>query len=325
MKFRKSTAASPDVYTIITERICSILETGVIPWRKPWQSDASGSLVLPSNKVSGKAYRGINVFLLSCAGFDCPYWVSFKQAVSLGGTVKKGQKGFPVVFWKRLNKTDKKTGTPIIGANGKPESIMFLRYYTVFNLEQCEGIAWNKPESVVKPIGWEPLTEAARIASEMPNAPTLSHGGTRACYSPALDLVKMPEQTSFPVPADYYSTLFHELTHSTGHKDRLARKGVCDPISFGSDPYAQEELVAEMGASFLCGQAGILHTTLQNSAAYVANWLKALKGDSKLVVMAAAQAHKAADLILGVGEQVEATEDDKTEAAQPVEAELAVA
>lgn len=254
------------------------------------------------NYVSKKAYRGINVFLLLCAPFDCPYFVSYKQATELG--VRKGEKGFPVVFWnwfaKRLN------GVPVIGSNGKPEMVPFLRYYTVFNLEQCEGIEWEKPAQPIAPPQFTPIESAAQIVSGMPNAPMIRHSGNRACYTPTFDIVNMPAQDSFPIAEEYYNTLFHELTHATGHTSRLARKGVMDSAAaFGSDTYSREELVAEMGAAFLSGHSGILHKTVNNSASYLQSWIKVLKSDSKLVVTAAAQAQKASDYILNVKHEME--------------------
>lgn len=303
----KSTSERLDVYQIITERVCSILETGTVPWQKPWKA-AAGQL--PSNFRSKKAYRGINVFLLLCAPFECPYWVSYKQCTELGGQVRKGSKGFPVVFWMAGMKL--KDGKPVIGANGKPEKTYLLRYYTVFNLEQTEGIKWEKP-AAQEVTPFEAIESAERIAANMPNAPLVKHSGARACYSPSLDAVNMPAKETFDNPAGYYATLFHELTHSTGHVSRLARKGVeSGNISFGSELYSKEELCAEMGSSFLCGHAGILHQTLGNSAAYCASWLKVLKGDSKLIVSAAAQAQKASDYILGVkfGEEAETPKEE---------------
>lgn len=335
-----------DVYNIITERMIATLESGVCPWQKPWKTSAAD--VLPSNYVSKKAYRGINAFILLCTPYACPYWVTFKQARELAekqnpapaltpeqereakiyteslddngesplprpacmshhpGGVRKGEKGFPVVFWKRLPKTDKATGKPVLNSKGKPEMVLFLRYYTVFNLEQCEGIKWEKPAASVVPF--EPLAEAARIVAEMPDAPEIRHGGARACYAPALDLVQMPKQETFNGAPEYYNTLFHELTHATGHAKRLDRKGITEIAAFGSDTYSREELVAEMGAAFLSGHAGILHNTVANSAAYLAGWIKALKEDSKLIVIAAAQAQKAADFILGVKHETESSE-----------------
>jgi antirestriction protein ArdC len=293
-----------DVYSIITERMISLLEAGTIPWQKPWR--VSGNGILPTNYVSKKAYRGLNVFMLAASGYECPFWLSFKQAKEHGGMVRKGEKGTPVIFWKFLTKEDE-NGKPVM-EDGKPVKIPLLRYYTVFNVEQCDGIKWEKP-APIEGSKWEPLTEAERIVADMKKRPEIKHGGERAYYSPSLDYIRMPQRESFAGGEEYYSTLFHELTHATGHQSRLNRKGVSSTLpanhSFGSSDYSREELVAEMGAAFLAGHAGFLHRTVNNSAAYLQGWLKALKGDSKLVVIAAAQAQKASDFILGTTFQVE--------------------
>lgn len=172
-------------------------------------------------------------------------------------------------------------------------------YYSVFNVEQVE----NLPEGVMPGVeedqaNCSPIEEAERLVAEMPNRPEVRDGAPRASYSPVLDSVSMPHRNLFRSPEDYYSTLYHELTHSTGHGTRLARKGVVEASNFGSDPYSREELVAEMGAAFLCGHCGIEQRTLDNSAAYIQHWLSRLRDDRRLVVSAAAQAQKACDFIL---------------------------
>lgn len=293
----KSETTKSDVYQIITDRMLALLEAGTVPWQKPWRTGAAD--ILPSNYQTRKPYRGANVFLLLCSGFDCPYWLTYKQATEMGGQVKKGSKGLPVVFWNWRDKLE--GGKPVLNGSGKPEQVPFLRYYTVFNLEQIDGIAWAKPVAA-EGTKWEPLANCEQIVAEMPQAPEIRHGGNRAYYSPSHDFVNMPNRDSFPEFAEYYGVLFHELTHATGHEKRLCRKGIArtdDAIAaFGSQTYGKEELVAEMGAAFLCGQAGILNQTVTNSAAYLASWIKTIKGDPKLVVTAAAQAQRAADFIL---------------------------
>lgn len=283
-----------DVYDIVTERIIAALEKGVCPWQKPWRT--TGSDILPSNFVSRKPYQGVNTFLLLCTEFACPYWVTFKQAKDLGGSVKAGSKGFIVVYWNFLPKKDA-NGAPVIGSDGKQAKVAFLRYYTVFNLEQCEGIKWEAPK-VPEGLKFEPLEQCEKIVAGMPNAPTLTHGGNRAYYAPSLDKVNMPPKEAFANIPAYYSTLFHELTHSTGHQSRLARKDVMSVEGFGTESYSKEELVAEMGAAFLCGHAGIVNATIDNTTAYLGAWIKRLKEDSKLIVSAASQAQKASNYIL---------------------------
>jgi antirestriction protein ArdC len=269
-----------DVYQIVTDRIIQLLETGTVPWHQPWQ------VLKPQNMVSRKPYRGINAFLLNTARYTSPFWLTFRQAQALGGTVKKGEHAFPVVFWKVIEDKEEQDD---------PKRIPFLRYYNVFNATQCEGI----PAPQVEPVhSFEPIALCELVLTEIPRRPGIQHGGSRACYSPLQDEITLPEAGCFESAEDYYSTLFHELTHSTGHASRLNRKEVTEPNRFGSDPYSREELVAEMGAAFLCGHCGIEHRTVDQSAGYVSHWLARLKDDRKLVIHAASQAQKACDFIL---------------------------
>jgi len=281
---------SNQVYSLITDRIINMLEAGTVPWHKPWNGSQQ-------NLVSKKDYRGINPLLLSSMHFSSPYWLSYKQAQSLGGQVKKGEHGTPVVFWKMLNKsdsiTDDKTGDTLIN----PKFIPMLRYYTVFNVDQCEGIPIEKIPKLEQ-IEFSPISQCEKIVSNMPKRPVIKHNEPRAYYSPMSDFVNMPKQTLFESNKEYYSTLFHELTHSTGHSSRLDRKGVTNLCRFGSTNYSKEELVAEMGACFLCGHTGIENKTINNSASYIKSWLSHLRNDNKLVIHAAAAAQKAADFIL---------------------------
>lgn len=278
-----------DVYSIITERIVHLLDQGVVPWQKPWQSGEQ----MPQNLVSRKPYRGVNVFLLHAMSYGSPFWVTFKQAQELGGTVKRGEKACPVVFWKWLEVEDE---------HRKKQRVPFLRYYSVFNVVQCDGITTPSIDGPKREHN--PIESAEQIVAAMPKRPAIQHGGARACYWPSFDRVDLPKAETFRTAQDFYNVLFHELTHATGHDSRLKRKGVSGSdgewSAFGSTPYAREELVAEMGAAFLCGQAGIVERTIENSASYVASWLERLRHDVRLVVTAAAQAQKAADFILGV-------------------------
>jgi antirestriction protein ArdC len=292
-----------DVYQVVTDRIVGLLEQGVVPWQKPWR----GGEMLPRNLVSKREYRGVNVFLLQAMSYQSPFWLTFNQAKELGGFVKKGERSCPVVFWKWLDVAapDQPTGK---------KNVPFLRYYSVFNVSQCDGIPLDKiPVLDGDKREHSPIEDAEQIVVNMPKKPQVQHGGGRACYSPSLDRVDMPQPETFRTGQDYYSVLFHELTHSTGHESRLNRKGVAGSegewSAFGSTPYAREELVAEMGAAFLSGHAGIVERTIENSAAYVRSWLQRLKDDSKLVVQAAAQAQKAADFILGKTEARPEVED----------------
>lgn len=284
MKTDPSAPKRGSVYEQITERIMALLEQGEIPWRKPWKVHTG----LPRNLVSKKAYRGINTFLLHAMSYESPYWLTFRQAQELGGTVRKGEKACPVVFWKQLAIEDEQTG--------ETEKIPLIRFYHVFNVAQCDGLK-NLPATVETPFSAP--TKPDEIVAFMPKRPDIKHGLTKAFYSPGTDTVAMPHRERFDNEAGYYATLFHELIHSTGHPSRLNRSTLTESAGFGSNPYCKEELVAEMGAAFLCGQAGIAGQTLENSAAYVQNWLAALHDDKKLIVQAAGQAQKAADFILG--------------------------
>jgi antirestriction protein ArdC len=273
-----------DVYQIITDRIIGLLEAGTIPWRRPWK----GRPEAPQNFISRKAYRGINLFLLRASGYSSPFWLTFNQVQLLNARVKKGEKSSPVVFWKILEENE----------NGETKKIPFLRYHSVFNVAQCEGI--TVPASAEPNGEFQPISTCEEVVANMPRRPTIVHGAGLACYSPRKDSVSIPEATAFESSEAYYSTLFHELTHATGHVSRLNRKEVTDPVHFGSDPYSREELVAEMGAAFLSGHCEIANTTLDQSANYIQHWLDRLKEDRKLVVHAAAQAQKASDFILDV-------------------------
>jgi antirestriction protein ArdC len=270
-------------YENITDRIVGLLEQGTVPWHKPWNVSTG----LPRNLITKKPYRGVNPFLLMAAGYESPHWLTFRQAIQLGGSVKKGEKACPVVFWKHLEMTDKESG--------ELEKVPLLRMYFVFNVAQCEGLK-NIPAEDASSFA---ATEAAEIVAGMPDQPVVKHGMTRAYYSPSSDTVGMPERKRFDTQDAYHATLFHELVHATGHEKRLKRQSITERNGFGSDPYCKEELIAELGSAFLCGHAGIVERTIDNSAAYLEGWLNQLKEDKTLIVYAAAQAQKAADFILG--------------------------
>jgi antirestriction protein ArdC len=283
------------VFDVVTGRLIEALERGTVPWRKEW--DAPGFRI-PLNLTSGKPYQGINFFLLSLAGetFGSPYWLTFRQALERGGHVRKGAQGVPVFFWKVLERSDSDSEH---GRDGDRADRRFVaRYYTVFNVEQCDGIEYPKPELTTRDI--LPIEACDRIVAGYPNGPEIRHGSAGASYAPIGDVVRMPDRSAFHSPEGYYATLFHELIHSTGHPKRLARfDETCPPPPFGSPDYSREELVAELGAAFLCAQAGISNATLDNSAAYIAGWIKVLRSDKRAVVLAAGAASKAAALLSG--------------------------
>ena len=284
-----------DCYQIITDRIIGLLESGVVPWRKPWKTNGG----FPRNLISGKAYRGVNIWLLHAMNYESPLWLTYKQAAELGGNVKRGEKACPVVFWKKWEKENKQTG--------EKEFFPLMRFYYVFNVAQCENIPADRLPAVPEttpdalPAAFD-VSLAESIVTGYKNPPAVKHGMAKAYYSPGGDYVGMPDNGKFVSPGYYYATLFHELAHSTGHVSRLNRPGIMDNAGMGSPAYAREELTAEMTSAFLCGAAGIADTggLIENSAAYVASWLQALRNDKKLVVQAAGLAQRASDYILNV-------------------------
>jgi antirestriction protein ArdC len=261
---------------------------------------------MPRNLISNKEYRGINTMLLGCQKYNSPYWLTFKQATERGGHVKQGEKSSLVVFWNLplkhatggTEETDSAvTPVPHVTSAKRFSQAPLLRYYNLFNLEQCEGIAF--PPQDVPTYQFTPIEKAEQIVSGMKDRPEISYGGNRASYSPVLDKIRMPYEERFAKSEEFYSVLFHELGHSTGHCSRLSRKEVTEYHSFGSAEYSAEELVAEFCASFLCGVAGISNNTIELNASYIDGWMTVLKKDRRLLVTAAAQAQKAADYILG--------------------------
>jgi antirestriction protein ArdC len=279
---------SQSVYQIVTEQILNQLQQGVVPWRKPWKTE------LPANLISGKEYRGINTFLLASLGYGSRYWLTFNQAAKLGGSVRKGEKSAIVTFW---NIGDEKIVKHADGTTRK-EKPFLLKYYRVFNVEQTEGIAEKLGLGNASPREFS-IEACEKIYAQMPHAPSIEQD-SRAWYRPSTDSIGMPSKALFHSPEEYYSTLYHEMTHSTGHASRVGRDGIENLNTFGSESYSKEELIAEMGAAMLCGITGISPATIPNSASYIQCWINRLKGDSKLLVSAASQAQKAADYIQGV-------------------------
>ena len=297
-----------NVYEIVTGKIIDALKAGVVPWRKPWNV---GPGQFPHNAFTRRPYRGINAFLLGLAPYSDPRWTTFDQMAKRGGRLRKIdgtdtlEKSTIVTFWKtgKYEAEDPKTGEKI------EKNSFMLRYYRVWNVEQIDGL---KLPPIDRSAGneWDAVAEAERIADGMPNPPAVTHAGAsdRAFYRPSSDAVTLPARESFDSADGYYSTLFHELGHSTGHESRVNRPGACDPAPFGSETYSQEALVAEFAAAFLTAHSGITNT-VENSAAYIASWLKVLRSDPKLAVIAAAQGQKAAEYILG-GSDAEATTEE---------------
>lgn len=277
------------VYQVVTDKIVEQLENGTAPWRQPW---TGGTAFAPANLLTGRRYSGINIVLLAIAGYSSPYWLTYKQATELGGHVRKGEKSTIVVFWHmvKARKTD---------PDEKDKMVPILRYYRVFNLEQCDDVRIPKgrelPESkTVSPV--ERVEAAEEIIAGFANSPRIVEDQPRAWYRPDVDLVNLPPRELFDEADEFYATAFHELGHSTAHSSRLGRDIANHP--FGSHQYGREELVAEMTSAFLCAEAGI-ETTTENSAAYLRSWIKTIREDVRAVVVAAGAAQKAADHILG--------------------------
>lgn len=278
-----------DIYQEITNRIMAELEQGRIPWHKPWAGESAAI-----SHTTGKAYSLLNQLLLGKPG----EYVTYKQAQEEGGQVKKGEKSSIVVFWKFIDKKDDK-GAPVIGADGKPEQVPFLRYFNVFHIDQCEGLTpkHSAPPPVVSASSDE-AAEAVMAGYLERSGVKLFHEGAEAFYRPSTDSIHIPELERFASTAEYYSTLFHEATHSTGHESRLNR--LSSPAYFGSESYSKEELVAEIGAAALVHKVGLeTPSSFKNSAAYIQSWLRALKDDKHMIVGAAGKAEKAVALIMG--------------------------
>jgi len=281
---------SENVQKKLVEKLIAMVESGgTLPWQKPW--DVEGH----RNLVSKKAYRGFNAMLLpfvaDSMGWKSSWWLSYKQAKSLGGQVRKGESGTPVAFYKPFKVEEKVDGEI-------KESFRYvLRYYIIFNADQVDGIEKKIPAKTERVV--DSVESAEKIIADYPASPKVEFGCNAAYYMQKDDLVGMPEKNSFHGTSEYYATFFHELVHSTGHENRLARKTLTDYDGFGGNNYSKEELVAEIGATMLCSKAGI-EPPIDNSAAYLAGWLKKIKEDSGLLIWAAAQAQKACDHVNNV-------------------------
>ena len=272
-----------DIYAAITDRIIAALEAGTIPWHKPWVGGESGCI----SYSTGRPYSLLNHILLGGVSGE---YITFRQCTLAGGHVRKGEKSKMVVFWKPFETVNDETG--------EVEKHFFLRYYNVFHVDQCEGI---NPRWIARiSSGLRPDEKADAIIQEY-----VDHSGValqitesdRAYYQPSTDTVVVPKISQYQKLEEYYSTIFHELTHSTGHKSRLDR--ISDIAAFGDHNYSKEELVAELGSAFLVNHSGLeSEASFRNSAGYIQGWLNALKDDKKLIISAAGAAEKAVNLIL---------------------------
>jgi len=276
-----------DIYQMVTDNIVKALEQGVVPWNKPWHQSG-----LPMNITTKKPYRGINPFLLRLQPFSSPYWLTAKQCFKIkGANLIKGSKATPVVFWNfcESKEIDKTTGLR--------KKFAMLKYYSVFNVEQTEGLKYPKPDA----LDFKPIADCENITAKMEKSPTFEFGGNRAFYDRTNDKIGLPNQEQFKTIENFYATKFHELVHSTGHTKRLNRRTLMESrgILFAGDDYSNEELVAELGASFLTALTGIGEKVIDNQVSYIQGWLKELRNDKKLIVSASGKAQAAVDYIIG--------------------------
>jgi antirestriction protein ArdC len=290
-----------DVYTRVTSKIVADLEQGTRPWLKPWSAEHAAGRITRPLRANGQAYKGINVLSLwmdaELKGFACPIWMTYKQALELRGQVRKGEKGSLVVYADSITRAETSESGEELASE-----IHFMKGYTVFNCEQIEGLPAHF-YAKAEPRG-EALQRTAH-AEEFVHATRASvvHGGSRACYVVSTDNVHMPCLDCFRDAESYYATLLHELTHWTRNEKRLNRE--FGRKRWGDEGYAAEELVAELGAAFLCADLGITPEVREDHASYVASWLEVLKQDKRAIFTAAAHAQRAADFLHGFGSKPE--------------------
>lgn len=290
-----------DLYQQVTNRIITHLEKGEIPWRKTWSGYG-----LARNLATNHIYTGINMILMNCLPYPIPYYMTFKQVQEKGGRIKQGAKAelvfyFNILFKDKADNTISKEQASILERQGAEVKVLkYLKYYNVFNIKDIEGIEYASPDITLNPH--EKLERCENIILNMPNAPEMIHQDlSQAYYNKVHDFVNMPEIGQFQSPEEYYVTFFHELAHATGHQKRVNRPGITEAEKFGDKKYSEEELIAEMAASFLSAQVSIDYDPIiENTAAYLQGWLKVLKEDKMFIFKVAAEAQKAADYVLGV-------------------------
>ncbi len=285
MDSNNTSSTKVDVYAIVTNRIIELLETGTVPWKKPWIDNG-----IPANLLSKRPYRGINLWLLLSLNYERNLFLTWDQLKKIGASVKQGEHGHVVIYWKAAKKKE--------DATDDEKKIPILRYYKVFNISQCRDI----PETITEPLvqrEHNSIAECEAIINGMPNSPLLIFTGNQAFYDIEKDHVVLPSLKKFKSSEGYYSTLFHELVHSTGSEKRLNRNTITNMFEHGGDAYSMEELIAELGSAYLSSFTGILKSEeLKNSAAYIKGWLSKLKDDKRFIVQASGMAQRAVDFIL---------------------------
>lgn len=293
------------VARIVTDEIIKLMEQGVCPWNRPWFAND-----IPKNLKTKTEYKGFNKLMLlsmkMANQYESNYWLTFKQSKTLGGTIKKGSKATPIIYFNKTyliqfsdeskswksEKEKKQILKKDPYATIEKESLL-LRYYNVFNLDQIENI--ESPKENKQTI--ENIEKLDNIEKNWTDKPKINFGGNKACYIPSKDEICLPPKENFKGTAEFYTTKWHELGHSTGARKRLARKEVLNANIFGNEDYSKEELTAEIFASSMLALAGI-NKTINNNAAYIQNWLEQLRNDENMLIHAAARAQKAVDYVL---------------------------
>ncbi len=290
------TTKRTDVYTRVTSRIIDELERGVRPWLKPWNAENAAGRITRPLRHSGQPYQGVNILMLwesaETQGFSCPFWLTFQQAKQLGGHVRKGEHGSPVVYASTFKRTEETKDGKEVEAD-----IPFLKEYTVFNAEQCEGLPAHYYTLAKPPAeNIEPIAHAEQFFAN--TQADIRTGGNQAYYASSDDFIRMPPLEAFCDAESHAATLAHEMTHWTRHQSRLNRE--FGRKRWGDEGYAMEELVAELGSAFLCADLNITPEIREDHASYIANWLTVLKNDKRAIFSAASHASKAVEFLHGL-------------------------
>lgn len=277
-----------DIRQEVTDRIIGIMEQGTEAWQKTWTSAAAAGL--PTNAATGATYRGINIVTLwlqaQASGFTSSQWMTYRQASNIGGQVRKGERGTGIIFYSPFEVTDDQTG--------EVKQIPILKSFTVFNIDQIDNLPNDMTPTVCdSENNFKPITSVDALIKA--TDATISHGGSKAFYNATTDAIQLPKPEDFTSSENYYATAGHELIHWTGHSSRLDR---LNGASFGSDDYAREELIAELGAAFVAAHFNIVEATIENHASYLGHWLRVLKEDKNAIFQAAGAAQKAFDFLL---------------------------